>query len=93
MGDFYRGVYPPTKGLQAHAQVPRHDPVPLNTGNERVQPVQQQPSHSRLSQVFDAALQPALEQVRVIGTKGCNQICQQEQGDAGVLEHWSDVTA
>ena len=37
----FRGLYPP-KGLKAHAQVPCHDPVAFNPGNERVKPVQQQ---------------------------------------------------
>ena len=27
---------------EAHSQVPRHHPVPLNTGDERVNPIQQQ---------------------------------------------------
>ena len=36
----FMAVTPPTE-LEGHAQVPRHDPVSLNTGDERVQPVQQ----------------------------------------------------
>nr|BDD47051.1 hypothetical protein 5 [bacterium] len=42
-----RSLYPPNE-LEAHAQVPRHDPVPLNTGDEGVKPVQQQLSHCSL---------------------------------------------
>ena len=36
--------------------------------------------------------QASLEKVRVIGLYCCNQFCQQEQGNAGVLGHGSFVT-
>ena len=37
--DFSKGLYPP-KGLEAHAQVARHDPVALDTADKCVEPVQ-----------------------------------------------------
>ena len=52
---------------------------------ERVKPVQQQLSHSRLSKVVDAPIQPPLKGVWVIGSQCCNQFCQQEQRDAAVM--------
>ena len=85
-------MYPPF-GLEAHSQIPRHDPVPLGIGDEGVQPIQQQLSHGWFSKVLDAAIQLPLEGVRVIGLQCCHQFCQQEKGDAGVLKHWSDVIA
>ena len=60
-------LIPQLRELVAHAQVPRHDPVPLNPGNEGVKPVQQQLSYSGFTKVFDAAIQPPLESVRLIG--------------------------
>ena len=90
---FIQGHHPPTEGLKAHPEVPRNDSVAFNPGNERVKPLQQQPSHCRLSQAMNVAIQPPLEQDMVIGKKGCYELCQQKQVDAGVLQHWSDVTA
>ena len=72
--------------------MPRHDPVTFIPGNEGVKAVQQQLSHCRLSKVIDAAIQPTLEGVRVIGSKCCTQFCQQEQGDVDVLKRGSGVT-
>ena len=46
----------------------------------------------RLSQLTDAAIEPALAGIRVIGLHCCDELFQQEQGDAGVLRHWLDVT-
>ena len=65
-------------GLKAHIHGSRNNPIPLNPGDERVKPVQQQLSYSRLSKVLNAAIQPALKGVRVIGPKCRNQFCQQE---------------
>jgi hypothetical protein len=42
--DLFSDSYPPF-GLEAHSQVPRHHPVPLDSGNEWVNPIQQQLSH------------------------------------------------
>ena len=53
--------------LQDHAQGTRHDPGVFNPGDKRVKPIQQHLSDYMLSKVFDAAIQPSLEQVRVIG--------------------------
>jgi len=36
----FRGAYPPVE-LEAHAQVPRDHPVSLDSGDERVNPIQQ----------------------------------------------------
>jgi hypothetical protein len=63
----FPGAYPPVE-LEAHAQVPRHHPVPLDSCDEWVKPVQQQLSHSRLSKVLNAAIQPALEGVGVVSS-------------------------
>ena len=41
-------IYSPF-GLEAHAQVPRHHPVPLDSGDKRVNPTQQQLSHGGFS--------------------------------------------
>ena len=41
-------MYPPF-GLEAHPQVPRHHPVPLDSGDKRVNPTQQQLSHGGFS--------------------------------------------
>ena len=45
------GLYPPIE-LEAHPQVPRHDPVAFNPGDERVEPVQQQFSYRRFFQLI-----------------------------------------
>jgi hypothetical protein len=42
---------------------------------------------------LNAAIQPPLEGFRGVGLQGCNEFSQEEQGDAGVLSRWSDVTA
>ena len=47
--------------------MPTQQPVLFFHSQERVKPVQQQLRYCRLSKVFDTALQPTLEQVRVIG--------------------------
>ena len=47
--------------------VPTSQPVLLFHSQEWVKPVQQQLSHRRLSKIFVAAMQPSLEQVRVVG--------------------------
>ena len=43
--------------------------------------------HRRISKLFDADIQPTLEQVKVIGAYGNNQLPHQEQGNAGVFSH------
>ena len=48
--------------------MPRHDHVAFNPGDEGIKPVMQELSHSRFSEVFDAAIQPALEGVRVVSS-------------------------
>ena len=58
----------PSKGLEAHPQVPTQQPVLLFHRQEWVKSVQQQFSHSRLSKVFDAPIEPTLEEVRGIGS-------------------------
>ena len=88
----FRVLYPP-KGLEADSQLPWHDPVALCFGDEGVQPIQHQLDHGWFSKVLDAARQPLLAGDRVVGLQCCDELFQQEQGDAGVLEHWSDVTA
>ena len=44
-------------------------------------------------QAMEAATEPPLEGVRVVGASCCNQFWKQEQGNAGVLKHGLDVTA
>ena len=77
-------VYPLVE-LEAHAQLPRDHLVPLDSGDERVNPIQQQLGYDFFSKVLDAAIQPTLEQIRGIRLQCSNQFSQQEQGDAGVL--------
>ena len=60
------GCITPPKGLEAHSLVSTQQPVLLFHRQVRVKPVQQQLSHSRLSKVFDAPIQPTLEEVRVV---------------------------
>ena len=52
--------------LKAYPQVPTRQPVLLFHSQEWVKTVQQQLSHRRLIKVFDAPLEPLLEQVRVV---------------------------
>ena len=55
--------------LEAHPQMPPHQPVRFVCRQDRVHPVQQQLHDSRPSEPFNAYGQPSLETVRVIGTK------------------------
>ena len=57
---------------------PRLNQEPGKKYGEELKQVQQQLSYGGFTKVFDAAIQPSLEGVRVIGARGCNRFCQYE---------------
>lgn len=62
----FRGAYPPVE-LVAHIQVPRHYPLPLHFGDQRVNLIQQKLRHAWFSRALDTVIQQPLEKVGVVG--------------------------